>query len=97
MRIIAKRSPRVFWEQHANAEGPLKAWHADVEKKRWATPAQVKADYPRASIVANDRVVFNIVGNQYRLIVAIKYRMGLVFIRFIGKHSDYDEIDATTI
>jgi mRNA interferase HigB len=97
MRIIAKRPLRAFWEQHANAEGPLKAWHADVEKKRWTTPAQVKADYPRASIVANDRVVFNIVGNQYRLIVAIKYQLGIVYVRFIGKHVDYDHIDATTI
>jgi mRNA interferase HigB len=97
MRIIAKRVLREFWNLHKDAEGALKAWHADVEKRTWATPIDVKADYPRASIVANNRVVFNVVGNEYRLVVAIKYGAGIVLIRFIGKHSEYDNIDAATI
>jgi mRNA interferase HigB len=97
MRIISKRTLRTFWQEHKDAEGALRAWHADVEGKTWATPMEVKADYPRASIVANNRVVFNIVGGNYRLVVAIKYEFGLIYIRFVGKHSDYDNIDATTI
>lgn len=97
MHIIAKRTLRAFWERHRNAEGALRAWHADVEKRAWSSPADVKADYPRASGVANNRVVFNVVGNQYRLVVAIKCPLRLVFIRFIGTHSEYDNIDATII
>jgi mRNA interferase HigB len=97
MRIIARKTLREFWSKHENAEGPLQAWHADVRQRTWTSPAQVKADYPKASIIANNRVVFNIVGNSYRLVVAIKYEYALVYIRFIGKHEEYDNIDARTV
>ena len=97
MRIIAKRTLRLFWARHRDAEDALGAWHSDVKKRSWTGPADVKASYPKASIVANNRVVFNIVGNRYRLVVAVKYDRSLVFIRFIGTHQDYDNIDATTI
>ncbi len=97
MRIITKRTLREFWRKHKDAEGALRAWHADVRQKSWTGPRDAKSDYPRASIVANNRVVFDIVGNSYRLVVAIKYEYRLVYIRFIGKHQDYDNIDATII
>ena len=97
MRIIAKRTLRESWEKHKDAAGALKAWHADVKARRWSSPTDVTKDYPRASIVANNRVVFNIVGNNYRLIVAIKYERGLIFIRFVGTHQEYDKVDAATI
>lgn len=97
MRIIAKPKLRAFWEKHRDAEGALQAWHADVSRRLWASPQDLKRDYPKASIVANDRAVFNIVGNRYRLIVAIKYGVGIVFIKFIGTHEEYDDVEASTI
>lgn len=97
MRIIAKRALREFWEKHKDAEGALKAWHAEVKGKKWSTPTDVTNDFPRASIVANNRVVFNIVGNNYRLVVAIKYQRGLVYVRFVGTHQEYDKVDASKI
>lgn len=72
-------------------------WYADVKRAEWTTPADIKALYRNASFIANNRVVFNIKGNTYRLIVAIQYRHRLVYIRFVGTHQDYDKIDAATI
>jgi mRNA interferase HigB len=99
MRIIAKRTLREFWEQPAyrDAEAPLKTWYSEVRHAAWRTPADVKAHYGSASILPNDRVVFNIGGNKYRLIVLIRYDTQMVFVRFIGTHAAYDRIQAETI
>lgn len=99
MRIVAKRTLREFWEQpgYQDAEQPLKTWYSETSKATWRTPADVKAHYGSASILANDRVVFNIGGNKYRLIVLIRYDTHMVFIRFVGTHAAYNRIDAETI
>ena len=99
MRIIAKRTLREFWERpgHQEAEQPLKAWYAEVRRAAWRTPADVKAKYGSASLLPSGRVVFNIGGNKYRLIVLIRYDKQTVFVRFIGTHEAYDQIAAETI
>ncbi|MDE2987120.1 MAG: type II toxin-antitoxin system HigB family toxin [Chloroflexota bacterium] len=97
MRIIAKRTLREYWERHADAEQSLRAWHEEAKQAHWGTPEQVKQRYPKASIIANNRVVFNIKGNVYRLVVHIRYDHGSVYIRFIGTHTEYDRIDSGTV
>lgn len=97
MRIIARRTLREFWETYPDAEEPLRAWYAIANQAEWRTPAQIKARYRNASILRNNRVVFNIKGNDYRLIVAVDYDYQILFIRFVGSHKDYDQIDATSI
>jgi len=97
MRIIALRALREFWHEHPDAQVPLRAWYALASRARWRSPAEVKAAYGNASIVANNRIVFNVKGNDYRLVVAVHYNRGLMFIRFVGTHRDYDRIDAATI
>ena len=97
MRIIARRTLREFWTQHPDAEEPLLAWYREVEKEDWGTPAKVKEKYRSASIVGHDRAVFNIKGNNYRLVVRIAYGFGIVYIRFVGTHAEYDSIDVATI
>jgi mRNA interferase HigB len=98
VRVIAKRALREFWEAgHADAEQPLKAWHQEAEKASWTGPADIKRRYASASFVGKDRVVFNIGGNKYRLIVAVKYQPQIVLVRFVGTHSEYDRIDAAEI
>jgi len=97
MRIITKRQLTVFWKKHKDAEQPLRAWLAEAKHARWRTPADIKKKYRSASFLANNRVVFNIAGNKYRLIVKIHYNRGIVYIRFIGTHTEYDRIDAENI
>jgi mRNA interferase HigB len=97
MRIIARKRLREFWLQHPDAQASLEAWYADVKQAEWKTPADIKNIYRNASIVASNRAVFNIKGNKYRLVVAVQYEYGIVYIRFIGTHPEYDKIDATTI
>ena len=97
MRIIALKTLREFWDDHPDARQPLQAWYEDTKHAVWQSPADIKSIYRNASIVGNSRVVFNIKGNDYRLIVAINYRFGMVYIRFIGPHSEYDRIDATQV
>ncbi|HZB94357.1 MAG TPA: type II toxin-antitoxin system HigB family toxin [Herpetosiphonaceae bacterium] len=97
MRIIARSTLRTFWEQHPDAEQALQAWYHDARQATWTSPADIKAVYANASILANNRVVFNIRGNQYRLVVAINYAYGIVYIRFVGTHQAYNQIDAATI
>ncbi|MEC4983499.1 type II toxin-antitoxin system HigB family toxin [Oscillatoria salina] len=83
--------------EHADSEQPLKAWFHDVSRLDWQSPTDIKNIYANASILPNNRVIFNIKGNDYRLIVHVRYDIGIVFIRFIGTHQEYDKIDATTI
>jgi len=97
MRVIAKRTLREFWERYPDSEQQLKAWHAEAEDAIWRTPADVKGRYGTASILRDRRVVFNICGNKYRLIVKINYDFQIVYVRFVGTHTDYDLIDAETI
>jgi mRNA interferase HigB len=97
MRIVAISTLRTFWEKHPNAREPLSAWATVVSHANWKQPADVKADYGNASVLKNRRVVFNIKGNDYRLVAAIAYRMGTVYVKFVGTHKQYDAIDAETI
>ncbi len=97
MRIIARKALIEFWENHANSRQPLQAWYSDVKSANWNTPSDIKSVYGNASFIENNRVVFNIKGNKYRLIVVIQYEHSIVYIRFIGTHKEYDNIDAATI
>jgi mRNA interferase HigB len=97
MRIIAKRTLREFWERYSDAEEPLLAWYREVEKEDWSQPAQVKEKYRSASIVKGSRVVFNIKGNDYRLVVRINYPYRVVYVRFVGTHVEYDGIDVEEV
>ena len=97
MRIIAKRTLREFWKRHPNAEEPLLAWYREVEQEDWDTPAKVKAKYRSASIVGGNRVVFNIKGNDYRLVVKINYAYRVVYVRFVGTHAEYDAVDVEEV
>lgn len=97
MRVIAKRALREFWEQHPDSEQQLLAWYREASKADWNSPNEIKAQYTSASILKQSRVVFNICGNKYRLIVEINFPRKWVFIRFIGTHKEYDEIDTNNI
>ncbi len=97
MRVIARKTLRDFYEQHADCKTALEAWFHEALVARWLGPQEIKSRYPSADILSGNRVVFNIKGNSYRLIVKIHYNTGIVFIRFVGTHADYDKIDATTI
>ncbi len=97
MRVIAKRILREFWEKQADSEDQLKTWYREAAKASWSSPAKIKSEYPTISILKSGRVVFNICGNKYRLIVQINYLRQWVFIRFIGTHKEYDKIDADKI
>lgn len=97
MRVIAKRILREYWEQHNDCEQSLKTWFQETSKAKWTNHHQIKASYPSASILSKDRIVFNIKGNTYRLIVKINFEFQIVWIRFIGTHSEYDKINAKSI
>ena len=94
MRIIAKKSLREFWERHPDSEPPLQAWYLEVRKADWASPDQVRGRFSNASILRNNRVVFRIKGNAYRLVAKVVYARRIVYIRFVGTHAEYDRIDA---
>lgn len=97
MRVIAKKTLRHFWEAHADCEQQLKSWFQEASNAEWINPNEIKKDYPSASILADNRVVFNIKGNNYRLIVKLNYDYQMVWIRFIGTHAEYDKINANEI
>ena len=97
MHVITRKTLRQFWERHPDTEQPLKDWYKHAVRANWQSPLQVKADYPSASIIAGDRVIFNIRGNNYRLVVHISYQSRQVYIRFIGTHAEYDRIDAREV
>jgi len=97
VRVIAKRTLRAFWTKHKDCEQQLKAWYKEAEEAKWNGIPNVKRDYASASFLPGNRVVFNIKGNRYRLVVRINYDYGVVWIRFIGTHQEYDKIDATKI
>jgi mRNA interferase HigB len=97
MRVIAVSRLRAFWSGHADAEIALRSWYAEASRADWPNPAAIKAAHRNASILANNRVVFNIKGNDYRLVVAVHYNRRMMFVRFVGTHREYDRIDAGTI
>lgn len=97
MRIIARRTLREYGDAERGAKSALDSWYHEARKGDWTKPSDIKEQYGHASIVGNNRVVFNIAGNKYRLVVRIDYSAGVIFIRFIGTHAEYDEIDVETI
>jgi mRNA interferase HigB len=97
MRVISVRTLREFWQGHRDAEGALKSWYAEAKSAQWRLPDDIKHRYPSADILPGNRVVFNIKGNNYRLVVKIHYNTGIVYIRFVGTHAEYNKIDAETI
>ena len=92
MNIISKRGLVQFYEKHPQAKTPLEVWHQDAKKAQWKTPDDIKKVYSSASFLEDNRVVFNIKGNDYRLIVHIDYLRKIVRVKFIGTHSEYDKI-----
>jgi mRNA interferase HigB len=99
MRVIAKSTLVKFWSQpeYADSEGALQSWHDEAIKASWNTPQDVKEQYRSASICGNSRVVFNIAGNKYRLVVEMQYRAGIVWVKFVGTHAQYDKINVENV
>ncbi|MCU7965545.1 MULTISPECIES: type II toxin-antitoxin system HigB family toxin [unclassified Shewanella] len=99
MRVVSRAALREFWEQpiYQDSEQPLKSWYEEAKNANWQNPQEIKDQYRNASFVGNNRVVFNIHGNKYRLIVAVNYKFAMVYVRFVGSHAEYDKVDATTI
>ena len=99
MRIFSRKTLREFWEvsDHTDSEQPLKAWYDEARKANWQTPNEIKAQYKSASILKDSRVVFNIHGNKYRIIVKINYDFAAIYIRFVGTHKQYDKINANEV
>lgn len=97
MKIVAIRILRDFWLLHPEVEQPLKAWIDEARVADWRTPHDIKRQYRSASVLGNRRVVFNIKGNDYRLVVACAFRFGALYVKFIGDHAAYDAIDAETV
>lgn len=97
MRVISKRTLQDFWHIHSDAMNPLVGWYAESIKASWQSPQDIKSQYKTASFLRDNRVVFNIGGNKYRLIVKINYPYGVVYIRFVGTHAQYDTINAEEI
>jgi mRNA interferase HigB len=100
VRIIKRSTLREFWEskpEYHDAQGPLEAWYQEAKKAQWSSPAEVKEQYRSASILKGGRVVFNISGNKYRLVVHINFAGKVIYVRFIGTHKQYDKIDPETI
>ncbi|HEU0276744.1 MAG TPA: type II toxin-antitoxin system HigB family toxin [Rhodanobacteraceae bacterium] len=97
MRVIAVATLKRFWAKHPAAEQPLKAWYDEARHARWSTPQDIKNHYASTSFVGSNRVVFNIKGNDYRLIVAVAWHFQAVYIKFVGTHAEYDRVDAATV
>jgi mRNA interferase HigB len=95
--IISRKTLREFGERFPDAKDALDSWYAEVKAAVWRDPSDIKAQYRNASILKGGRVVFNICGNKYRVIVKINYPISVIYIRFVGTHKDYDAIDAETV
>jgi len=99
MRVIAKKTLQKFWMQkrYADAKGPLEAWHDEACAASWKKPQDIKNLYASASFIGNNRVIFNIGGNKYRLVVEVQYLAGIVWVKFVGTHAQYDKINPETV
>lgn len=97
MRIISRKVIKEFWETNPTAKSSLEAWFTEARKADWKTPHDIKEKYGSASILKDGRVVFNICGNDFRLVVWVNYEFSTIYVRFVGTHAQYDEINAQTI
>ncbi len=97
MRIISRKTLINYWTEYPDAEQPLKSWYDEVSNALWLSPNELKKHYRNSSIISKKRVVFNIHGNKYRLVVDIEYSIGIVFIVWIGTHREYDKISVKEI
>ena len=99
MRVIAKRSLKAFWQRPGcgDARAPLESWHEEALRGKWTSPHVVKSHYATASIVGRNRVVFNIGGNKYRVVVEMQYRAGIAWVKFVGTHAEYDRINVERV
>ena len=97
MRVIKIKTLKEYWQKHTDIESQLKVWFAEMKAGVFKSPADIKRRYPSADIIAGNRVIFNIKGNHYRLVVKIHYNRQIVYIRFIGTHDEYNSIDVETI
>ncbi len=97
MNVISKKTLVLFYEKHSASKSALEAWHAEARKAQWETPEDIKREYGNASFLQDNRVVFNIKGNDYRLVVHIDYKRHIVRVKIVGTHSEYDKIDAREI
>jgi mRNA interferase HigB len=97
MMVISRKQLREFWERHPDSKDTLESWYADIKQANWKNPSDIKTIYRNASFIADNRVIFNVKGNKYHLIVKVQYKFQIVYIRFVGTHEDYDGIDARTI
>lgn len=99
MRIVSHRKLKEFYEQpgHEDAKNPLQRWYEITEEAEWHNLSDIKVDFPSTDYVGNQHYVFNIKGNNYRLVVVIKFTIGYIYIRFVGTHKEYDKIDCSTI
>ena len=97
MRVIAISTLREFWTKHPDSEQALREWYVKTDRADWSSLNDIRNDYNSVDYVKSQRYVFNIKGNDYRLVAAIKFTPKLVYIRFVGTHSEYDKIDASTI
>ena len=97
MPVIAKATLVEFWQTHPVSKHALQTWFEDASRADWPSPQDIKLRYASASFVSSNRVVFNIKGNDYRLVVAVAYRFGAVYVKFVGTHKQYDAVDAATV
>lgn len=97
MRIIAVKTLRQYWEAYPDAEGSLLSWHDEILEADWNTPNDMKEQFGSASVIGGKRVVFNIHGNRFRLIVDIEFKFKIVFVVWFGTHKEYDNVDAKTV
>jgi mRNA interferase HigB len=98
MQVIARRTLKQFWQRHPQAEKPIRLWFAATRSMRWRGPADVKRQFgTTVDFVHDDRVIFDLGGNKYRLVVHVSYRLGRVLVKFIGTHAEYDRINPETV
>ncbi len=97
MRVLSKKTLKTYWTIHQDCEQQLKTWYKESEEAIWKNPRDIKRDYPSASFLEDNRVLFNIKGNKYRIIVKVNYDYGIAWIRFVGTHAEYDKINASKI
>jgi mRNA interferase HigB len=98
MQVIARRTLREFWARYPHAEGPIRSWFAIVAKAQWKGPSEIKRQFgATVDFVGDNRVIFDLGGNKYRLIAHVSFAFGRVLIKFIGTHAEYDRIDPETV
>ena len=96
MQVVALRTLKRFWERHPQAETPLRTWHSLVSQAEWTGPTSIRAQFRSADFVADNRVIFDIGGNKFRLVAHVSYEYKAVLVKFVGTHNEYDAIDPAT-